>query len=257
MNQRVVFFVALVCIAQLGVTLTRNFWSEQSRKVQHTSLARGISQKNASASSASPVQRESLTASASTTVLKKSKPVKAASENQQPNPTAAVVSTTPRDEASTKGISTPLTPVREPVQPVTKALLPSPRSADIEAAEIATIAQQTVRDPFVPFFSVRKDSTGDANRSLSEYELNELRVTAIINDSRGGHFASVETPSGRDFIVRLGSMIGNRGGRITAILPSKVVIVEPTKSTNGSAGIIERELSLKTPAGSQDIVRTN
>jgi Tfp pilus assembly protein PilP len=188
---------------------------------------------------------------------KKAKPSKSTPGNALSKPTPTAVNPSLHGEAGTTDIAIPSTPARESAQPATRALLPSPNASDIPTADVTTVAKQSTRDPFVPFFSIRKDAAGDGSRTLSDYELSELKVTAILSDSRGGHFASIKTPSGKDFIVKPGSMIGARGGRIATILPSKLVIVEPAETATGSAGAIQRELSLKTPSASQGIVRAN
>lgn len=256
MNQRVVFFVALVCIAQLGVTLARNFWSKQSRQVQHVSLSRGSSPKNILKGPSSVHTSDYSAASGDDLIAKKTKsdsPKNSPEKiKQDPDRTAGSLKTTdaapapPREQAhETEGV-------------ITKALLPS-HTPTLGASIGRTTQPLTApaRDPFVPFFQIRKSTGGDDNRPLTEYELSELKVTAIISDSHGERMASVETPSGRDFIVRPGGLIGPRGGRIVAILPAKLVIEEPSLPSGATITTTERELALKSPTPLQAIVATN
>lgn len=257
MNQQVVFFVALVCIAQLGVTLGRNFWSEQARQVQHVSLARGaninnvptgMSESQKRGESANPKKGVPPKRSESAKIVPVKQPVPAKLETPQKV-------TVPETAVSGDSISSSAAPAVD--HPGIKAQLPSPNLTQAPPAPVVAIAQQPISDPFVPFFSIRKDSNSDSNRSLTEYTLDELKVTAIINDSRGGHFASVETPPGRYFIVKQGSMIGSQGGRIVAISPSKIVINEPVKAPNGAQVIAERTLSLKSLPAPEGLVQLN
>lgn len=112
----------------------------------------------------------------------------------------------------------------------------------------------STRDPFVPFFSIRNNSRSDSSVSLTEYDVSELRVAAIVSDAAGNRSASVEATDGKSFIVRVGTKIGENGGRVENITSTTIVISEPAGSTFGSQGAVTKELSLKTnppaPSGS-------
>jgi Tfp pilus assembly protein PilP len=258
MNQRVIFFVALVCIAQLGVTLARNFWSEQSRKVQHVSLARASNLKAIPANASAPKQREeSPTTTQSATPKKTSNLSKLVSAKPTALPSPAHPETEDRAESVNVANQSNSTSIERTVEPLPQAQLPSPNLASAGTRQVAKVSQKITSDPFVPFFSIRKESADNKNRSLTEYSLDELRVTAIIGDSQGGHMASIETPSGRDFVVKIGTMIGTQGGRIVAISPSKILIAEPSSSHTGISGVTQRELSFRTPPASERLGQLN
>jgi len=101
------------------------------------------------------------------------------------------------------------------------------------------------RDPFVPFFSIKGDKSKDAAFPLTEYELSDLRVTAIVGDSSGRRSALVETSDGKSFVVNAGTKIGDNGGRVETITTSTIVISEPAGSAVGGQETTTRELSLK------------
>jgi hypothetical protein len=255
-NQRVIFFVALVCIAQLGVTLARNFWSEHSRQVQHVSLSRSSNLKNVLSTSVSspPSDRSSPPGNGSVTKKPKTSMPKSAPEK------SSELSTLIPDSSSSKNVvhEVPREQSHATIPATTKALLPSDSPATDSSREVVQRpVEAAARDPFVPFFQIRKNGGTDDDRPLTEYEVSELKVTAIISDSYGERMASVETPSGRDFIVKAGARIGSRGGRITAILPSKLVIEEPANHAGSTATATDRELALKPPTPLQALVATN
>ncbi len=218
MNQRAIFFVAIVCIAQLGVTLVRNFWSEQSRRVQHISLAQSTSLKHVA-----------------------NLPVKAALASPSKAESAVAA---PAQKTETLTVSQD----RE-VTPKVESNVSPPTVRDEKP-------KSQLSDPFVPFFSIRKEGQDDPNRPLSTYDIAELRLTAVISDAQGNRVASVETPQGRDFLIKEGSSLGIRGGRVTTILPSKVIVTEPSRKGTDRGAPVERELSLKVPPSIQPAAHT-
>jgi len=108
--------------------------------------------------------------------------------------------------------------------------------------------QAPVRDPFVPFFSVKGGpKENDQANPLTAYDLSELRVVAIVRSSQGTTSASVETKDGKSFIVKNGTKIGAYGGTVSNISATTIYIEEPSSSLIGESTKATRELSLKTP----------
>jgi len=128
--------------------------------------------------------------------------------------------------------------------PAPAALSPA-KSPQSQAQKSAAL-----RDPFIPFFSNGNNSRGSAGHPLTKYPLKELRATAIIGDSTGHRSASVEASDGKSFIVRVGTRVGDHGGRVERITPTTIFIVEPSDLANDSVvsadQSVTRELSLKT-----------
>lgn len=131
----------------------------------------------------------------------------------------------------------------------TQAKIAKDRKTEIKSAAPA-------RDPFVPFFSIRNNSRGDGAGSLTDYDVSELRVAAIVSDGAGNRSASIEASDGKSFIVRVGTKIGENGGRVETITATTIVISEPAGATFGNGGATTKELSLKTtppaPSGRAD-----
>jgi Tfp pilus assembly protein PilP len=104
----------------------------------------------------------------------------------------------------------------------------------------------TPRDPFVPFFAIRNNNQEDGAHPLTNYSLEDLRVSAIIGDSTGNRSASIEATDGKSFIVRVGARVGDHGGRVERITPTTIVIIEPRDSAVETGEATTKELSLKT-----------
>jgi Tfp pilus assembly protein PilP len=102
------------------------------------------------------------------------------------------------------------------------------------------------RDPFVPYYSLNKSEAPNPNAPLTAFDLTDLRVAAIIKDSAGSYTASIETKSGKNFIVKRGIQIGTRGGQIVEIAPSKVIVSEVLKDNAGKRRVQFYEMALRS-----------
>jgi Tfp pilus assembly protein PilP len=251
MSQRAIFFVALVCIAQLGLTLVRNFWSHETRRVQHVSLSQGLGARK-------PPPSTNISLPAVTTAAEPAKQAKR--QKSATSKAAPSADSNPPTPVEPQGISSSPALIQQAghssdqmadesrkvkADTVTEQP-PSPVLAEPASPSFASNRKVQLRDPFVPFFSLRKDGDGNPNRALTEYDLSELKLTAILGDSSGRRVASLETPQGRDFVVYEGSAVGIRGGKVSAILPSKVIIAEPSPKGIERGGMVQRELALKS-----------
>ncbi len=102
------------------------------------------------------------------------------------------------------------------------------------------------RDPFVPYYSLNKSESPNPNAPLTAFDLTDLRVAAIIKDSAGSYAASIETKTGKSFIVKRGIQIGTRGGQIVEISPSKVIVSEVLKDAAGKRRVQFYEMALRS-----------
>jgi hypothetical protein len=100
------------------------------------------------------------------------------------------------------------------------------------------------RDPFVPFFSVRGNTPTDTKSLLTNYDLSELRVTAIIRGENGKTSASVETRDGKSFIVKPGTKIGKHDGTVSKISATSIYIEELASSVLGEKDVTIKELAM-------------
>ncbi len=69
--------------------------------------------------------------------------------------------------------------------------------------------------------------TGVPRTPLQEYDLSQLKLTAIVWMSGDDSFAMVEDSAGKGFTLKKGTFIGKRGGKVKAVHLDRVVIEEP------------------------------
>jgi hypothetical protein len=210
-KQRLIFIVALVCIAQLGFVIVtevnRNISdrSQQGRAVVSRTVSRTVPLKQGPES-----DRASL------------KPNSSADESQTAK--TKTIETKAKDSTA-KGD--------------TKSAIPS--------------KQREPRDPFVPFFSIKPGEGSASTSTPTDFELSELRVTAIIKDSKGTYSASVKAPNDRNFIVKVGSAIGSDGGRISSITESKIIVTDSSADNSSAQSLATtKELVIKRSEPTQE-----
>jgi len=107
------------------------------------------------------------------------------------------------------------------------------------------------RDPFVQF-----DFSGDQAElaklpPLQRFSLEQLRVTAILKDSKGEPVAIVEDSRGIGYPVRSGTKIGNAGGEVIEIQTDMIKILETRVDFTGKEirHVEEMELNKKAEGG--------
>ena len=109
-------------------------------------------------------------------------------------------------------------------------------------------------DPFAPF--VHGPQPGSAEKiqkrlqrreprtPLERISLGQLRLTAVM-DTPEQRLAMVEEASGKGYVVKKGTYIGDQGGRITKVLADAIVIEEKYLDVFGSVAIREKQLKLQ------------
>jgi Tfp pilus assembly protein PilP len=214
-GQRLIKFVALVCIAQLVIVGARYLWQyakPATPKIQYT-----LSEKNKKPDSAGA--RASL----------------------KLNPTTK----TPPNSNNTK-LNTPPDSSKQ-TQPNPQAQPTAPANASSATTGI------NKRDPFIPYFTIRDSSkSGDPANPLGSYEVKQLRLAAILSDGGGKRSATVETDDGKYFIIKEGTPVGADGGQVTTITANSVIITESRAKLGGLIQTQTHELALKVkpvPAG--------
>ena len=81
------------------------------------------------------------------------------------------------------------------------------------------------RDPFRPPRTSASTVTGEARTPLERYELGQLRLVAIIFDTKDPR-AVVEDDSGLGYIVKVGTRIGPNGGSVRGIERGRMIVRE-------------------------------
>lgn len=103
------------------------------------------------------------------------------------------------------------------------------------------------RDPFQPPNLKPKRIRDESRPELEQYELSELRLTGVVTGADGNLSASVETASGRGFMVKKGATIGVNRGKIVEITMDRILVEE----------IIVNELGQNTTTTSEMTLRRN
>jgi type IV pilus assembly protein PilP len=110
-------------------------------------------------------------------------------------------------------------------------------------------------DPFEPFLRrPEPKDTGDPDSEeirrrtpqtpLERIALSQLKLTAILRMSpEKGPIAMVEDPTGKGYVVKKGTWIGDQGGQVSEILSDRIIIQEQYKDVFGK--IAEREIEKK------------
>lgn len=106
------------------------------------------------------------------------------------------------------------------------------------------------RDPFQPFdFSARPRNPG-ASSPLEQYDLGQLRLTAVLEDPNRGSTGIIEDQAGKGFNVKIGTKIGLNSGVIVSIEKDRLKILESEKDITGkeSQRIVEMKIQAE-PGG--------
>lgn len=109
-------------------------------------------------------------------------------------------------------------------------------------------------DPFEPFLRKPEPEGGEGKEAeierrkpqtpLERIALSQLKLTAILQvPSENQAMAMVEDPTGKGYIVKEGTYIGEKGGRVSQILEDRIIIREAYKDVFGK--IAEREIEKK------------
>lgn len=108
-------------------------------------------------------------------------------------------------------------------------------------------------DPFEPLFQEKADSVTAEDTPiiddhpvkgpLESIDTSQLKLTGIIY-ATGRNFALVQEASGKGHVIKKGTYIGTRGGKVTKILDKKVTIGEKWKDNKGNIYTQTSELKL-------------
>ena len=109
-------------------------------------------------------------------------------------------------------------------------------------------------DPFAPFVQGRKPEQGEEAQKklkrrkpqtpLERLSLGQLELTAVM-ETPEQRLALVEEASGKGYVVKKGTYIGEQGGRITKILSDAIVIEEKYLDVFGKVDVREKQLKLQ------------
>lgn len=109
-------------------------------------------------------------------------------------------------------------------------------------------------DPFLPLIRKKEENTAQKDmindqrneKKLSPLEtmdFSQLRLVAIVQ-MKPSKLAMVEDPSGKGYLLQIGTYIGKNSGKITQINSDSILIKEKIKTNNGKVMYHFRDIKL-------------
>ena len=124
---------------------------------------------------------------------------------------------------------------------------PTSSDSEREVPPPYSYSPQGKPDPFKPFIGYLKTSNQEktperALTPLQKFEISQLKLVGVY--SRGGEAkALIQDPDKKGYIVALDDLVGPNWGRVTRILPDRVIITEKKEGLLGKT--VEREIVMK------------
>ena len=152
--------------------------------------------------------------------------------------------------------STPVAPRPAPARKPAPAAAEAATEAEGEKAAVAVEYQYSPvgkRDPFRSVFDLAevlaKDSEVDPDCGVPcQWELDQLRLVAVVSGV-ASPLAMVEDPEGRGHMIRRGSHLGKRSGRVSEIRRDRIVITELLRDKQGQVIPVKTEMVLRAADG--------
>lgn len=171
----------------------------------------------------------------------------------------------PKPEAATAVKQEP-EPKAEPLPDTEKAKTGEPDPKLVASLASAVLPKATdvydpqgKLDPFVPLFQEEQAQAAAAAAKkieksarpltpLEKVDLSQLQLVAVIR-ALSGDRAMVQDASGKGFMVKKGTYIGTRSGKITAILEDRIIVEEEVEDLYGKVSVQKRPLIIQKPPG--------
>lgn len=105
------------------------------------------------------------------------------------------------------------------------------------------------RNPFEPFDFSNKVAVDETLPPLQRYTLGQLKVTAVLSDTKGLATAIVEDAVGKGYAVKVGTKIGSSNGVIESIEKDRINVVESFTDFTGktTTNAVVMKLQVATP----------
>ncbi len=89
------------------------------------------------------------------------------------------------------------------------------------------------KDPFQPFDFSARPKNPNASTPLEQYDLGQLRLTAVLADPTKGATGIIEDQAGKGFNVKIGTRIGLQSGVIVSIERDRLKVLETETDMTG------------------------
>lgn len=122
--------------------------------------------------------------------------------------------------------------------------------AKIDKGKVAYFYDPTDKvDPFKSFIVVRRELEEKEQEKEKTYletiDISQLTISAIVLGSKG-NWALVRDSKGDGHVIKVGTLIGRKRGRVTRILEKEVVVTESYKDIRGRE--IVKDIPMKLPS---------
>jgi type IV pilus assembly protein PilP len=114
----------------------------------------------------------------------------------------------------------------------------SPAAAPVAAAPVAAPYRYSAvgkRDPFLSYLVTRAEEARaqqDRREETEKFALDQYALTGLITGT-SQPMALVQDPAGKGHVLRIGSRLGQRSGRVTRISRQGLVVVERYRDASG------------------------
>jgi len=139
-------------------------------------------------------------------------------------------------------------PTQKPIEDETKAAKIEPKVQKDKEETLYFYDPTNKVDPFKSFIAAReeleeKEAREKPRSYLETLDISQLTISAILVTS-GGNWALVRDSKGDGHVIRVGTPIGKKGGKVTEILEKKVVVREHYKDIRGRKIVTDRIMRL-------------
>jgi type IV pilus assembly protein PilP len=107
------------------------------------------------------------------------------------------------------------------------------------------------RDPFQSMAKLLKLSQSRAELPpLQRLELSDVKLIGIVSDA-SGYYGLIQTPDGKGYTVRVGTLMGTNNGTIKSIAEQRIVVAEPTIDITGKMTSRDIEILQRPKEGAE------
>jgi Tfp pilus assembly protein PilP len=140
---------------------------------------------------------------------------------------------------------------KEVAEPLKKSVEETTASVATEEKQKAVYSYDPTNkiDPFKSFIILRREleekEQGKPKTYLETLDISQLTISAIVLGNKG-NWALVRDSKGDGHVIKVGTLIGRRSGRVKKILEKEVVVTESYKDIRGRE--IIKDISIKLPS---------
>lgn len=170
---------------------------------------------------------------------------------------ASPVAPAPKKDTAPKAEADTSAPKMPPPAPVPAAEESKTEAAPAAALLVSGYDPAGKIDPFLPLYKDEPVAAAKVEKKvkrrlpltpLEKVDLSQLKLVGIIR-APSGNKGMVEEASGKGYIVKKGTYIGIRAGRVIEILKDRLIVLEEVETALGTYELQKRELTIQKPPG--------